>query len=214
MCTTWCGSNACIVSISRRAPRACSNRFTARHMVVRIRSRWAFGPATHPRFPSRVVRLPFRATSLTRSGRRARPPSPQRGARFLPVFSFRKNLPSLRAHVGRGPLVTPVHSTDVCNSRFFFQGMLALRLGALHAVFSPRGAGTLGSRRVAHFSEPTGPPERCLLRSHRLCVPLTPRRFAGFPGGARLRPPASARRSSCDDPRVVPESLGLLHHAA
>lgn len=147
----------------------------------RIRSRWAFDPSTHPRLPSRVVRLPFRATSLTRSGRRARTPSPCRGARHLPVFSFRKNDPSLRARVGRGPSATPVHSTDVCNSRFCFQGMLALRLGALHAVF-PHAARerSVHAESLTSVSS-TGPPERCLLRSHRLCVPLTPRRFAGSP---------------------------------
>lgn len=162
--------------------RACSNRFTVRHMVVRLRSRGAFGPATHPRFPSRIVRLPLRATSLARSGRRARTPSLfLQGARHLPVFSFRKKDPSLRARVGRGPSATPVHSTDVCNSRLCFQGMLALRLGALRAVF-PHAA----RERSIHVdaltsASSTGSPERCLLRSHRLCVPLTPRRFAGSP---------------------------------
>lgn len=166
------------MSISHARARVCRNRFTARRMVVRIRSRRAFDSATDrdsPRgsFGSLSVRRHSR-----RSGRRARSPSPD-GAPAVPGFVG--NTLSLRARVGRGPLATPVHSTDVCNSRFFFQGMLALRLGALRAVFSPRDAGTLGSRRAARFSERAGPSERCLLRSHRLRVPLTPRRFAGSP---------------------------------
>jgi len=204
-----------------RTPASCRSRARARECVgTGSRSAtWLSGFALARLLARRPTAISHRRSfgSLSvrrhsrRSGRRARSPSPD-GAPAVPGFVG--NTLSLRARVGRGPLATPVHSTDVCNSRFCFQGMLALRLGALHAVFSPRGAGTLGSRRAARFSERAGPSERCLLRSHRLRVPLTPRRFAGFPGRARLRPPASARRSSCDDPRVVPESLGFLRQAA
>jgi hypothetical protein len=213
LCTTWCGSNACIVSISRARASMLEPVHGSAH-GFRIRSRWVFDPSTHPRLPSRVVRLPFRATSLTRSGRRARTPSPCRGARHLPVFSFRKNDPSLRARVGRGPSATPVHSTDVCNSRFCFQGNACSSSRCTPRRVSPRGAGTLGSRRVAHFSELNRTPGALSSPVAPAVRTSDPSSLRGLPGGARLRPPASARRSSCDDPRVVPESLGLLHHAA
>jgi hypothetical protein len=153
--------------------------------------------------------------SLARSGRRARTPS--LFCRALGLFRF--------SHFGRigsepsgtrgarpfgdpGPFdrrlqLTIMFSRNACSSS-----------RCTPCRVSPRGTGTLDSRRRAHFSELN----RIL---GALSSPIAPAvrtsdasSLRGLPGGARLRPPASARRSSCDDPRVVPESLGFLRHAA
>jgi len=58
---------------------------------------------------------------------------------------------------------------------------------------SPRGAGALGTRRAARFGGPVRTCGACSSPSPRTGVPLTPRRFAGFPGRAlcvRQRRPA------------------------
>jgi hypothetical protein len=138
---------------------------------------------------------------------------PRPRARRLRVRFFRLAL-VLRARVGRGPLATPVHSTDVCNSRFVFQRMTALRLGALRAVF-PHAA----RERSVHAESLTSarqpaPSERCLLRSHRLRVPLTPRRVAGSPAGrdcVRRRRPADRLATILGS---YPRAEGFLGHAA
>lgn len=125
-----------------RTPASCRSRARARECVgTGSRSAtWLSGFALARLLARRPTAISHRRSfgSLSvrrhsrRSGRRARSPSPD-GAPAVPGFVG--NTLSLRARVGRGPLATPVHSTDVCNSRFCFQGMLALRLGALHAVF-------------------------------------------------------------------------------
>lgn len=79
---------------------------------------------------------------------------------------------------------------------------------------SPRDAGAPGSRRRAHFGEPTDRSRSVFFSERRSAgVPLMPRRSAGFPGRAQLRPPASAR-GRIRDLRVEPESLDRLHQAA
>jgi len=170
----------------------------------------SFWLSDRSRLPSRIVRAACRATSLALRVRRARPPSPP----FCGEAPYACFASGLRARVGRGPLATPVHSTDVCNSRFVFQRNDCSTPRCTPRRVSPRDAGLLGSRRVTRFSEATGP-------FGELSSPIAPAArtsdapsLRGLPGRARLRPPASARRSSCDDPRVVPESLGFLHQAA
>lgn len=143
-------------------------------------------------------------------------PCHRQGAVALGVCSVRAD-PSGR--VGRGPLATPVHSTDVCNSRFVFQRMTALCLGALRAVFPHATRDRSVHAEFDRFSEAADP-------FGALSSPIAPAArtsdassLRGLPDGARprggsgletrrggVRPPASARRPSFDDPRVVPES--------
>lgn len=130
-------------------------------------------------------------------------PRHRRGAVALGVFSVRADPSGSR---GARPVATPVHSTDVCNSRFVFQRMIALRLGALRAVFPHATRDRSVHAEIDRFSEAADP-------FGALSSPIAPAArtsdassLRGLPTGARLRPMASARRPSCDDPRVVPES--------
>lgn len=130
-------------------------------------------------------------------------PCHRQGAVALGVCSVRADPSGSR---GARPVATPVHSTDVCNSRFVFQRMTALRLGALRAVFPHATRDRSVHAEFDRFSEAADP-------FGALSSPIAPAArtsdassLRGLPDGARLRPPASARRPSCDDPRVVPES--------
>jgi hypothetical protein len=72
---------------------------------------------------------------------------------------------------------------------------------------SPRDAGPIGSRRWIRFGEPTARfTERFLLRNRPADVPLTPRRFAGFPSGTQastsVGPPGAAMASFGSNPRA------------
>jgi hypothetical protein len=214
-CTTWCGSNACIVSISRRARASMLEPVhgSAYGCPASLsRGFWPCDPSAIPladrSAPSpRNVHSRGAADELGRlpcfAGRPASPgffiseersePSGTRGARpFGDPGPFDRRLQ-----------LTILFSRNACSSS-----------RCTPCRVSPRGTGTLDSRRRAHFSELNRIPGA-------LSSPIAPAvrtsdasSLRGLPGGARLRPPASARRSSCDDPRVVPESLGFLRHAA
>lgn len=99
--------------------------------------------------------------------------------------------------------LTILFSRNACSSsRCTPRRVFPTRRG--NARFTPSRSLQRASRTLGALSSPIAPAARTSDAPS----------LRGLPGRARLRPPASARRSSCDDPRVVPESLGFLRQAA
>jgi hypothetical protein len=201
-----CGPNVCIVSISRRARASSLEPFSrpgrldpgfARPRAIRSSAR--------SRYPCRDR---IGAVSAQRHPREVpdeldRPPPKRRPASADPACSRGARPADDPGPFDRRLQLTIRFSKNDCPSSRHTP----------HRI-SPRGAGALGTRRAARFGGPVRACGACSSPSPRTGVPLTPRRFAGVPGRALMRPPASARGSPFDDPRVVPESLGLLHQSA
>lgn len=214
LCTTWCGSNACIVSISRARTSMLEPVHGSAHGCPDSLSP-GFWPCDPPAIPlaGRSAPSPRNVHSRGAADELGRLPcfagrSASSGFFISEDWSEPSGTRGARPFGDPGPFdrrlqLTILFSRNACSSS-----------RCTPRRVSPRDAGTLGSRRYAHFSElnripgafssPVAPAVRTSDASS----------LRGLPGRARLRPPASARRSSCDDPRVVPESLGFLHHAA
>ena len=90
---------------------------------------------------------------------------------------------------------TPVHSTDVCSSRFVFQRMTAPCLGTLRSARPHASREPSVSRRWARFGVPACGPKRVLLRCRTCRRTSDASSLRGLPDGARFASVGVARGS-------------------
>jgi len=191
------------------APTSASCR--SRGARARVRSNRLHGPATGSR-----IRSPL---SSGLCGSIALFPSRSAGALLARRHSHEVpdelgHLPPRRRPASAGPsstrgarlVTTPVHSTDVCSSRLFFQRMTTLRLGTLRIAF-PHAIRELSvPRRCARFGEPTRTYGAYSSPHATFRRPSDASSLRGLPRQIAMRPPASARGSSTTIPGSYPRA--------